>query len=36
MTATAEPGTFASTPISKKHHNTSKYMCTKFDAFIKK
>ena len=36
MTATADAGTFVGAPISEHFHNTSKYMYTKFGAFIKK
>ncbi len=36
MTATADACTFAGAPISENVYNTSKYMCTKFGAFIKK
>ena len=36
LTATANAGTFAGAPISENVHNASKYMYTKFGAFIKK
>ena len=36
MTATADAGTFAGAPISENVHSASKYMYTKFGAFIKK